>query len=82
MEKSRDCRTYKKWMDTIYGINMAIYVDILLPVKRISVTMRQEIHNPVEVICRIKGFMTIVKLVIIFDDAVSKEESHLPVTPD
>ena len=69
-------------MDTIYGINMAIYVDILLPVKRISVTMRQEIHNPVEVICRIKGFMTIVKLVIIFDDAVSKEESHLPVTPD
>lgn len=61
---------------------MAIYVDILLPVKRISVTMRQEIHNPVEVICRIKGFMTIVKLVIIFDDAVSKEESHLPVTPD
>ena len=82
MEKSRDCRTYKKWMDTIYGINMAIYVDILVPVKRISVTMRQEIHNPVEVICRIKGFMTIVKLVIIFDDAVSKEESHLPVTPD
>ena len=82
MEKSRDCRTYKKWMDTIYGINMAIYVDILLPIKRISVAMRQAIHNPVEVICRIKEFMTIAKLVIIFDDAVSKEESHLPVTPD
>ena len=82
MEKSRDCRTYKKWMDTIYGINMAIYVDILLPIKRISVAMRQAIHNPVEVICRIKEFMTIAKLVIIFDDAVSKEGSHLPVTPD
>ena len=32
--------------------------------------MRQEIHNPVEVICRIKEFMTIAKLVIIFDDAL------------
>ena len=40
--------------------------------------MQQEIHNPVKVICRIKEFTwNMVKLVIIFNDTMSKEGSHL-----
>ena len=46
----------KKWTDPIYIVNMAIYLDILLPIRIISVAMQQEIYNPVKVICRIKEF--------------------------
>ena len=44
----------KKWTDTIYLVNTAFYLNILYLSRRISVTMQQEIHDPVKVICRIK----------------------------
>ena len=57
---------------------MEVYLDILLPIRRISVAMQQDIHNPVKVIHRIKEFTWVIaKLVIIFDNALSKEGSHL-----
>ena len=40
----------KKWKDTMYPMYMAIYLDILSPICRISLAMQQELHNPVKVI--------------------------------
>ena len=58
---------------------MVTYLDILSPIKRVSVAMQLEIHNPVKVIHTIKEFTwTMSKLAIISDDALSKEGSYLP----
>ena len=57
---------------------MAIYLNVLLPIRRISVVMQQEIYDPVKDIHRIEKLTwTTAKRVIIFDDALSKEGSHL-----
>ena len=57
---------------------MAIYLNVLLPIRRISVVMQQEIYDPVKDIHRIEKLTwTMAKRVIIFDDALSKEGSHL-----
>ena len=77
--KSWDCRTYKKNGHTLYIIIMVTYLDILSPIKRVSVAMQLEIHNPVKGIHTIKEFTwTMSKLAIISDDALSKEGSYLP----
>ena len=52
---------------------MAIYLDILSPIHRISLVMQQELHNPVKVIKRIQEFnWTMTKLVIVLDEAVNE----------
>ena len=62
----------------IDGCNMyiAIYLDILSPIRRVNVGMQQEIYDPVKVIHRIKEFTWIMAKLIIFDDTLSKEGSH------
>ena len=58
----------KKWKDAMYPMYMAIYLDILSPIRRISLAMQQELHNPVKVIKRIQEFnWTMTKLVIVLD---------------
>ena len=60
----------KKWKDAMY---MAIYLDILSPIPRISLAMQQELHNPVKVIKRIQEFnWTMTKLVIVLDEALNE----------
>ena len=52
---------------------MAICLDILSPIHRISLAMQQELHNPVKVIKRIQEFnWTMMKLVIVLDEALSE----------
>ena len=63
----------KKWKDAMYPMYMAIYLDILLSIRRISLAMQQELHNPVKVIKRIQEFnWTMTKLVIVLDEALSE----------
>ena len=63
----------KKWKDVIYPMYMAIYLDILSPIRRISSAMQQELHNPVKVIKRIQEFnWTMTKLVIVLDEALNE----------
>ena len=63
----------KKWKDAMYPMYMAIYLDILSPIRRISLAMQQELHNPVKVIKRIQEFnWTMMKLVIVLDKALNE----------
>ena len=63
----------KKWKDAMYPMYMVIYLDILSPIRRISLAMQQELHNPVKVIKRIQEFnWTMTKLVIVLDEALSE----------
>ena len=48
---------------------MAICLDILSPIRRISVAMQSDFHDPVKVIKRIKEFgWTMAKLVLVLDE--------------
>ena len=63
----------KKWKDAMYPMYMAICLDILSSVRRISLAMQQELHNPVKVIKRIQEFnWTMTKLVIVLDEVLSE----------
>ena len=63
--------TIKTWCYAMYPMYMAVYLDILSPIHRISLAMQQEIHDPVKVIKQIKEFMwTMAKLVILFEKAM------------
>ena len=68
----------KKWKDATYPMYMAIYLDILSPIRRISVAMRSDFHDPVKVVKRIKEFRwTMAKLVLVLDEVLDKEGSAL-----
>ena len=43
----------KIWRHAMYPVYMAVYLDMLSPICRISLAMQQEIHDPVKVIKRI-----------------------------
>ena len=50
----------------MYPMYMAVYLDILSPIRRISLAMQQEIHDRGKVIKQIKEFMwTMAKLFIL-----------------
>ena len=57
---------------------MAIYLDILSSIRRISVAMQSDFHDLVKVVMRIKEFRwTMAKLVLVLDEALDKEGSAL-----
>ena len=57
---------------------MAIYLVILSPIRRISVAMQSDFHEPVKIVKRIKEFRwTMAKLVLVLDEALDKEGSAL-----
>ena len=46
----------KRWVQAKYPIHLAIYLDILQPIKVLSLTMQQEIHDPVIQLKHIREF--------------------------
>ena len=61
----------KTWRHAMYPMYMAVYLDILSPIHRISLAMQQEIHDPVKVVKQIKEFTwTMAKLVILLEQAM------------
>lgn len=57
---------------------MVIYLDMLLPIKRVSVTIHLEIHDFVKVIHTINKFTwTMAKFAIIFDDDLINEGAYV-----
>ena len=58
----------KKWKEATYPMYMAIYLDILSPICRISVAMKSDFHVPVKVVKRIWDFRwTMAKLLVVLD---------------
>ena len=54
---------------------MSVYLDVLSPIRRISVAMQQDLHDPVKIVRRIKEFTwTMAKLVLFFEQAISDDK--------
>ena len=46
----------KRWVQAKYPIHLAIYLDILQPIKVLSLSMKKEIHDPVSQLKKIREF--------------------------
>ena len=42
------CGLVKKWKNANFIINIAIYLDVLVPIKCLAVSLQEEVHNPVK----------------------------------
>ena len=74
MKRAEIQGSVKKWTHASYPVYMSVYLDVLAPIRRISLAMQQEIHDPVKVIRRIKEFTwTMAKLILIFEEAIGDD---------
>ena len=55
---------------------IALYLDILTPLRRLSLAFHQDVHDPVKTIRRIQEFTcTMAKLQMLIDESLDKPES-------
>ena len=72
------CGLVKKWKNANLIINIGIYVDVLAPIKCLSVSLQEERHNPVKAICRITEFTwTMGKLKYLIDESFVQDKSNM-----
>ena len=68
----------KKWAQAKYLIHLALYHDILEPIKVLSLVMQQEIHNPVVQLRHIRDFTwSMTKLGALLQDSIDKTTTRL-----
>ena len=66
-EKRAELEGYlKRWKEASIPFNMAIYLDILSPIRRLALSMQAELHDPVKQIRRVKDFMLIMGKLKVF----------------
>lgn len=67
-----------KWKDASLPINMAIFLDILSPLRRLSLAFQQEIHNPVKSIRRVQELKwTMAKLQLLIEESLENPEATI-----
>ena len=65
-----------KWKDASILISFAIYLDVLSPLKQLSLSFQQELHDPVKVVRCIRDFnLTMVKLKLLVDESLENPDS-------
>ena len=66
----------KRWKKASYIIHAAMYLDVLNPVKCLSLAMQQERHDPVKTVRRVQEFTwTMAKLKVLIDKNLDEEGS-------
>ena len=68
----------RKWVQAKYPIHLALYLDILQPIKVLSLVMQQEIHDPVVQLKHIRDFTwSMTKLSALLQESIEKTTTHL-----
>ena len=68
----------KKWMDVKYPIHLAIYLDVLIPLKVLSLDFQKEKHDPVSAIRYITEFnWSMAKLKILINQLLNDNSQRL-----
>ena len=75
-KKQEEIKGYlNKWQDAGYIIHMAIFIDILSPLRRLSLSMQHENHDPVKIIRCINEFTwAMSKLRLIMENSLDGNE--------
>ena len=78
LKRTEICGLIKKWKNSNLIINIAIYLDVLAPIKRLSVSLHEERHSPAKAICRITEFAwTMGKLKCLIDESLVQDKSNM-----
>ena len=65
-----------KWEQATVPIHLAIYLDVLAPLRCLSLSLQSELHDPVKQIKRVQQFSwTMSKLKLIIDASTENEEN-------
>ena len=68
----------KKWLQGKCPMHLAMFLDILTPIKVLSLTTQQEVHDPVNTIKRINEFSwTMMKLKILIGSSLDESSKRL-----
>lgn len=68
----------KKWKYAKFSLYLAIYLDVLTPLKVLSVSMQQDEHNPVTMLRRVQEFSwTMTKLKVLVANSLDGSSSRL-----
>ena len=60
-----------RWKDAVIPVHMAIYLDVLSPLRRLSLAFQQDIHNPVKAVRRVVEFTwTMSKLQLLIEGSL------------
>ena len=66
----------QKWKDASNPISLAIYLDVLSLLKRLSLSFQQELHDPVKAVRRVQDFtLTMHKLKLLVDESLESPDS-------
>ena len=66
----------KRWKNPSVPISMAIYLDILSPMRRLSLSFQKELHDPVKAVRRVQEFTwTMAKLQLLIENSLDSEDS-------
>ena len=78
-KKREEIKDYlNKWQDAGYVIHMAIFIDILSTLRRLSLSMQHENHDPVKIICHINEFTwAMSKLQLIVENSLDGNENQV-----
>ena len=69
---------FKHWLQAKYPLHLAIYLDILQPVKVLSLAMQQELHDPAVQVEHIIEFgWSMLKLNALHTESIDKNTSRL-----
>ena len=69
---------YQRWTDTSIAVQMAIYLDVLSPLRRLSSRLQQDLHDQVKAVHRIQEFtQTMAKLKLLIDKSLDSPETLL-----
>ena len=69
---------YQQWTDASIPVHMAIYLDVLSPLHRLSLEFQQELHDPVKAVRHIQEFTeTMAKLKLLIDKSLQSPETLL-----
>ena len=65
-----------KWEQATVSIHLAIYLDVLAPLRRLSLSLQSELHDPVKEIERVQQFTwTMSKQKLIIDASIENKEN-------
>ena len=68
----------KKWKHALFPIHIAVFLDVLSPIRHLSIAFQQEEHDPVKVVWRIQEFnWTMAKLKILTESSLEIQNSCL-----
>lgn len=67
-----------KWKHASYVVHIAIYLNVLSPIKRLSLAFQEELHDPVKAVRRIRDFSwNMAKLQLLIDESLESEGSKM-----